>query len=118
MSCDPKPARCAWCGAKLPAATLGRPRTYCRQACRQRAYEQRALADRAGLPADAVVVSRLELDHLQDRLFQIRCALEDAAAALDDDASKAELAAVLRNAVDAGGALDRLWVTPREPGAS
>ncbi len=108
------PARCAWCGAKLPEVKLGRPRTYCQQACRQRAYEQRNLAQRTGLPDDAVVVSRTELEHLQDRLFQIRCALEDAAAALADRAPESELRTVLRNTVDAAGELDRLWVTPRE----
>ncbi|MGH3731141.1 MAG: hypothetical protein ACRDTU_20685 [Micromonosporaceae bacterium] len=93
---------------------LGRPRTYCRQSCRQRAYEQRAVAQRAGLPADAVVVSRSELEHLQDRLFQIRCAVEDAEAALADNAPAAELRTVLRHAIDAAGDVQRLWVTPRE----
>lgn len=93
---------------------MGRPRRYCRQACRQRAYEQRAVAEQAGLPDGAVVVRRAELDHLQDRLFQVRCALEDAEQALADDASRAELVTVLRNAVAAAGVLDRLWITPAE----
>lgn len=112
---DPRStARCDWCGGRLPRLKQGRPRTYCRQACRQRAYEQRALANRAGLAPDAVVVGRAELGHLQDRLFGIRCAVEDAAHALADGASAPELRTVLRNVVDAAGDLDRLWVTPRE----
>ncbi|MGH3659539.1 MAG: hypothetical protein ACRDUA_23065 [Micromonosporaceae bacterium] len=89
---------------RLPAVKLGRPRTYCRQSCRQRAYEQRAVAQRAGLPADAVVVSRSELEHLQDRLFQIRCAVEDAEAAL---------AQVERDLYDAAA-----WATPYETAKS
>jgi hypothetical protein len=72
------------------------------------------VADKAGLPAGSVVVNRAELDHLQDRLFQVRCALEDAEQALADDASRSELITVLRNAVAAAGALDRLWITPEE----
>ena len=51
---------------------------YCGQACRQRAYEQRSATAKAGLPGDVVLVSRSELDGLQDRLYQLRCALEDA----------------------------------------
>jgi hypothetical protein len=92
---------------------VGRARRYCAQACRQRAYEHRHQLDRAGLPADAVVVSRRDLDHLQDRLYQLRCAVEDAATALDERAERGELESMLRNVVDAAGDLDRLWVTPR-----
>jgi len=34
--------RCAWCGRRLPdPAPTGRPRTYCRRSCRQRAFEAR-----------------------------------------------------------------------------
>ncbi len=107
--------RCAWCGGPLPRTTgLGRPRRYCGQPCRQRAYEQRVTAARAGLPADAVVVGRAELDHVQDRLFALRCALEDAAAATAERAPAGELRRVLAQVRDAAGALDRLWLTPRD----
>lgn len=34
--------RCAWCARPLPGpARTGRPRTYCRRSCRQRAFEAR-----------------------------------------------------------------------------
>ncbi|WP_018352785.1 hypothetical protein [Longispora albida] len=107
--------RCTWCGAELPsAAGMGRPRRYCAQACRQRAYEQRTVSARAGLPPEAVVVSRPELDHLLDRLFALRCALSDARVVLGEQASAAELRGVLEQVGSAAGELDRLWVTPRE----
>lgn len=91
---------------------MGRTRRYCAQACRQRAYEQRHLLGRAGLPADAVVVARADLDGLQDRLYQLRCAVEDVATALSEGATRGELEQVARHLVSAAGDLDRLWVAP------
>lgn len=86
---------CAWCGRRLPddttAARVGRPRRYCAQPCRQRAYERRTAVQRGGLPEDAVVLSATELADLQDRLFQLRCAAEDIGTALDDGATTTEL---------------------------
>lgn len=75
-------------------AGTGRPRQYCRQSCRQRAYEQRSLitTGRAGaLPTDAVVLSAEEATALADRVYQVRCAAEDIATALDEGAGPAEL---------------------------
>ena len=43
--------RCGWCRRVLPEqGSVGRPRLYCGQACRQRAYEQRSATAKAGLP--------------------------------------------------------------------
>ena len=92
---------------------MGRPRLYCGQACRQRAYEQRSATARAGLPDDVVLVSRAELDGLQDRLFQLRCALEDVQTTLRERPTKAELERSLAELVNSTGRLDRLWVTER-----
>lgn len=86
---------------------------YCGQACRQRAYEQRAAAAKAGLPGDVVLVSRAELDGLQDRLYQLRCAVEDVQTLLAEKPTKAELERSLRDLVRSTGRLDRLWVTER-----
>src|SRR5439155_12045744 len=73
-----EPRRCGWCRRVLPEqGSVGRKRQYCGQPCRQRAYEQRTTTARAGLSGDVVVVTRAELDGLQDRLYQLRCALED-----------------------------------------
>ncbi|KAA1248594.1 hypothetical protein F0Q45_19785 [Mycobacterium simiae] len=76
---------------------MGRRRQYCRQSCRQRAYEQRAMMTRgdAGalttLPADAVVLSADEAADLSDRVYQVRCAAEDVATALNEGAGTTEL---------------------------
>ncbi|MBG6135366.1 hypothetical protein [Longispora fulva] len=60
------------------------------------------------------MVSRAELDHLQDRLFALRCAVSDATVILDESASVGELRGVLEQVKAAAGELDRLWVTPRD----
>jgi hypothetical protein len=75
-------------------AGSGRRRRYCRQACRQRAYEQRALIAAGRTPAlapDAVVLSADEAAALSDRVYQVRCAAEDVATALDEAAGPTEL---------------------------
>jgi hypothetical protein len=89
---------------------MGRRRQYCRQSCRQRAYEQRTSitgAKGASLPADAVVLSADEAAHLSDRVYQVRCAAEDVATALDEGAAATELRelcdALMRAAVAADG---------------
>jgi len=106
--------RCGWCGGQLPdGGKIGRPRRYCGQPCRQRAYEHRHIAARAGLDADAVVVSARELHHLQDRLFALRCAVEDVQTALAEDATGPELAATVHNLTESVGTLDKIWIAPR-----
>ena len=76
---------------------MGRRRQYCRQSCRQRAYEQRATISRGevggslALPADAVVLSADDAADLSDRVYQVRCAAEDVATALDEGAGATEL---------------------------
>jgi hypothetical protein len=70
---------------------MGRRRQYCRQSCRQRAYEQRALVKGSAIPEDAVVLSADEAAELSDRVFQVRCAAEDVATAVDEGADTAEL---------------------------
>jgi len=89
---------------------MGRRRQYCRQSCRQRAYEQRASissANGAVLPPDAVVLSADEAADLSDRVYQVRCAAEDVATALDEGAKATELRelcdALMRAAVAADG---------------
>jgi hypothetical protein len=86
---------------------------YCGQACRQRAYEQRTATNKAGLSGDVVLVTRTELDGLQDRLYQLRCALEDVQTLLTEKPTKAELERSLADLVRSTGRLDRLWVSER-----
>ena len=105
-----EPRHCAWCGRRLPdeGRAVGRPRRYCAQPCRQRAYERRMAVQRGGLPEDAVVLSATELADLQDRLFQLRCAAEDVVTAVDDGAEGPELRKLASELVNTAQDLERL----------
>ena len=72
-------------------ASLGRRRQYCRQSCRQRAYEQRAQVKGTALAPDSVVLSAEEASELSDRVYQVRCAAEDVATAIEEGAQPTEL---------------------------
>ncbi|WP_374108074.1 hypothetical protein [Saccharopolyspora sp. 6V] len=100
---------CSWCGRRLTSSgRQGRPRLYCTQSCRQRAYERRGAVQRSGLPEDAVVLSAAEIADLQDRLFQLRCAAEDVGTAAEDGASTAELRKMAAEVVAVAAELERL----------
>ncbi len=43
------------------------------------------------MPSDSVVLSAEEAAELSDRLYQVRCAAEDVATAIDEGADRAEL---------------------------
>jgi hypothetical protein len=104
-----EPRHCGWCGSRLPdEERVGRPRRYCSQSCRQRAYERRAAVQRGGLPEDAVVLSSAELADLQDRLFQLRCAAEDVVTAADDGAEPGELRSLAAAVIETAQDLERL----------
>lgn len=70
---------------------MGRRRQYCRQSCRQRAYEQRAMVKGTSLAPDSVVLTADEASQLSDRVYQVRCAAEDLATAVDEGAGADEL---------------------------
>ncbi|MBI2702978.1 MULTISPECIES: hypothetical protein [Mycobacterium] len=94
MSRRVRPQPCRWCGRDVTDVGMGRRRQYCRQSCRQRAYEQRAMISRgeaSALPVDAVVLSAEEAADLSDRVYQVRCAAEDVVTALDEGAAAREL---------------------------
>lgn len=105
-----RPVRhCAWCGQRVPSSgRQGRPRLYCAQSCRQRAYERRTAVQRGGLPEDAVVLSAAELANLQDRLFQVRCAAEDVVTAIDDDAGQGQLRTMASHVAEVAAELERI----------
>ena len=102
-----RPQLCRWCGREVADAGLGRRRQYCRQSCRQRAYEQRALVKGSAVAEDAVVLSAEEASVLSDRVYEVRCAAEDMATALEEGAEASELRelcdAVMRAARAADG---------------
>lgn len=101
-----RPQKCRWCGREVPDAGMGRRRQYCRQSCRQRAYEQRAQVKGTSLPSDAVVLSADEAADLSDRLFQVRCAAEDVTTAVHEGAEGAELLALCQDLLRAAKAAD------------
>ena len=95
-------------------AGLGRRRQYCRQSCRQRAYEQRVSINRAKdtpVPADAVVLSADEAADLADRVDQPRCAAEDVATALDEGAEELNYARSVRRPGTSGRGRRRWLLT-------
>jgi hypothetical protein len=97
-----EPRHCGWCGLRLPEeGKVGRPRRYCSQSCRQRAYERRSAVQRGGLSA-------AELADLQDRLFQLRCAAEDVVTAADDGAAPSELRNLAAQVAENAHGLERL----------
>lgn len=105
---DARPASCVWCGRPVPAVGTGRRRRYCRQSCRQRAYEQRSTARASGLPEDAVVLSAEECAALTDRAFEVRCAAEDVATAVAEGADKSDLARLCEELVALARAAERI----------
>lgn len=110
MTRRPRPQPCRWCGRDVGDAGLGRRRQYCRQSCRQRAYEQRALLNNPALgvsiPDDAVVLSADEAAQLSDRVYQVRCAAEDVATAVGEGAGQDELRGLCEALLSAAKAAD------------
>src|SRR5688500_2091236 len=74
----PAVERCKWCGRGLPARVgPGRPRRFCRQACRQAAYVAGQRRAELGLSESELIVTRQSLDELRDRLYVLEAAVED-----------------------------------------
>ncbi len=97
---------CRWCGREVADIGLGRRRQYCRQSCRQRAYEQRALVKGTTLAPDVVVLSAEEAAELSDRVYQVRCAAEDLATAVEEGAKSPELRELCDALIQAAKAAD------------
>jgi hypothetical protein len=88
--------RCGWCGRKVDLVPgRGRPRGYCRRSCRQRAYEARQRALELGIGDAEVVLRRVELADLRDRIYVLQCAIEDVDRDLAGDASADAIRAAL-----------------------
>ncbi len=58
-------------------------------------------------PSDAVVLSADEAARLSDRVYQLRCAAEDVAMAVDEGANAAELRELCDTLLTAAKAADR-----------
>ena len=101
-----RPQPCRWCGREVADSGLGRRRQYCRQSCRQRAYEQRAQVKGTAVPEDAVVLTADEAAELSDRVYQVRCAAEDVATAVEEGAAAADLRRLCAELMRAAKAAD------------
>ncbi|WKD61159.1 hypothetical protein CCICO_05655 [Corynebacterium ciconiae DSM 44920] len=88
---DSETHTCQWCGKEFAASGRGRPKKYCSASCRQRAYEHRQLAESRQLPSDAVVISPEQRAQFKDSLYELRCAAEDVATAVADNAEPEEI---------------------------
>ncbi|MFF0544015.1 hypothetical protein ACWEVD_15995 [Nocardia thailandica] len=99
---------CLWCGREIVDSESGRRRRYCRQSCRQRAYEHRTSLKGTGIPEDSVVLSAQEVADLADRWFAARCAAEDVATAIAEGAEHDELAGLGRTLLELTREAERL----------
>ncbi len=102
-----RPYACAWCGAQIVDSLRGRRRKYCKQACRQRAYEQRTLTEGTAIPDDAVILTPDEVEAMRDRLFELRCAAEDLATAVSEGASTGTLTQLREDLLELAAAAER-----------
>ncbi|MFT3715179.1 MAG: hypothetical protein QM774_04290 [Gordonia sp. (in: high G+C Gram-positive bacteria)] len=86
----------------------GRRRKYCKQSCRQRAYEQRTLTEGTAIPADALILTPSEVAELGDRMFALRCAAEDLSTALAEGEDASALTQMAADLVEAARDAERL----------
>ncbi len=78
--------RCQWCGRELTFLVgRGRPRRYCRQSCRQRAYELRQRQLAGTLRSNEVPISLTHFERLRDGVYRLTTALEDVDLDLAED---------------------------------
>lgn len=103
-----RPYACAWCGQSMVDSEHGRRRKYCKRSCRQRAYEQRALTEGTSIPSDAVILTQAEVSYFGDRLFALRCAAEDLATAVDENADTSTVAELAEEVVTLAKDAERL----------
>jgi chromosome segregation ATPase len=82
----------------VESSGAGRPRRYCKQACRQRDYEARRRAAELGLGEHELVVTRAELETMRDQLFVLERTIEDAETDLQQP--EARRAKELRRIID------------------
>jgi hypothetical protein len=71
-------SRCKWCRRVLPVQRIGRPRTFCSQACRQWHWVGKQRANELQLSETELIVTKDELDQLHDELYVLACAVNDA----------------------------------------
>ena len=105
--------RCRWCRAPIAERPgPGRPKQFCRAACRQAAYRARQLAAGHGLADGEVVVQQQALDDLGDAQYVLATALEDLEADLADAKTRKDVERAVVDLVDACAPLANLQIRP------
>ncbi|MCS4489362.1 hypothetical protein N7326_00290 [Corynebacterium sp. ES2794-CONJ1] len=99
---------CQWCGTEIEKPLRGRPRKYCSQSCRQRAYEQRNAVVGTVISSEAVIITPDRAHQLQDSLFELRCAAEDIQTAVAEGAHPDEVAALCAELVGISKSIEQL----------
>lgn len=95
---------CQFCGKEIQLTPgRGRPRKYCSDSCKQRAYEQRRPTPEGGSGT-----RQLRGDTLRDKLFELRCAAEDIATATNEGAQRDEIQSLCDELVTMAKKLERL----------
>ena len=95
-----------------PQAGRGRPRRFCRAACRQAAYRARRLAAGHGLGDGEVIVAETALDELADAQYALAAALEDLEVDLAEADGPEDVRAALDHLVEACEPLATLRLHP------
>ncbi len=101
---------CEWCGNEVATSNRGRPRKFCCQACRQRAYEQRNAVAGTQIPAAAVIIRPERVTEIQDSLFELRCAAEDIQTANAEGANPEEVSQLCDELVTLARNIEKLRI--------
>lgn len=105
--------RCRWCKRPFDLRPgPGRPKRFCRPACRQAAYRARRLAAGHGLADGEVIVRTDALEALGDAQYALSAALEDVDVDLADASGPEDVRAALEHLVEACGPLAALRLRP------
>ena len=87
---------------------MGRPREFCRGACRQADYLARLRSAEAGLSEAELIVARRQVDDLLDRIYVLEMAVQDAERDLAESATLADHQAALAWVLEAARPLFEL----------
>jgi hypothetical protein len=74
---------------------------FCKRSCRQRDFEARQRARAHGLDESEIILTRAELDDVRDKLFVLRCAVDDVARDLAGSPTKRDYADAVTWLLDA-----------------
>lgn len=98
------PPTCQYCSKEIQVTPgRGRPRKYCSDSCKQRAYEQRHPVSPGQRPTRTI-----SGETLRDKLFELRCAAEDIATASREGAEHTEIQSLCDELVTMAKKLERL----------